>query len=189
MISSGKCKKVIFSDISKKCLDKANNLMQEYVQSGVAFGVVSDGLKNLPKCDVALIAGMGGKEIISIINSAPNLPLTFVLQPMKNVQEVRRFLTQNGYKIDSDEMFISQGKFYDLIVASVGEETLDDDQIEFGKTNLKLKQNDFILYVNLQIKKQQTYLKNEGISDDAKSLIEDKIERLKRCLPYKNFMV
>ena len=67
MIQSGKCKRVIISDISAPCLQKAKDLLSEELQSGVATAVVSNGFQNVPPCDLALIAGMGGEEIASIL--------------------------------------------------------------------------------------------------------------------------
>ena len=89
MIKSGKCSKVIIADVSAKCLSKAERLLTDYIDCGRAESVVSDGFDNLPDCDVALIAGMGGREIMSIINKAVTLPERLVLQPMKNAPQLR----------------------------------------------------------------------------------------------------
>ena len=96
MLDSGKCEVAIISDVSAKCLKKAETLLNDYVLENKAIPIVSDGFKQLPKVDTALIAGMGGREIISIIEGAKSLPETLILQPMKNCQEVRTLLLHKG---------------------------------------------------------------------------------------------
>jgi len=84
MLVSGKAQKVIASDISAKCLEKAEEILVKEIKQGSAVCVVSNGFEKILFCDVALIAGMGGEEISTIINSAKNLPNMLVIQPMKN---------------------------------------------------------------------------------------------------------
>ena len=95
MLESGKCKKVIISDVSKKCLDKAIALLSNEIEEGRAEAVVSDGFEKVKECDLALIAGMGGEEIVGILKRAKTLPLKLVLQPMKN----KSFNLQGHYTI------------------------------------------------------------------------------------------
>ena len=123
MLKSNKCDKVVFSDISEKCLDKARSLLRDFILEGKAEGVVSDGFNNLPEVDLALIAGMGGEEIVKIFNNAKSLPVGLVIQPMKNPEKVREYLVNNGYKIVKDYTFKSQRKYYDLIRAERGEDS------------------------------------------------------------------
>ena len=136
MLISGKAKKVIISDISEKCLQKARELLYEFIQDGRAESVVSDGFDKLSVCDVALIAGMGGEEICSILLKAKVIPNNLVLQPMKNADKVRKCVQNLGYKIQKDFMFKSADKFYDLMLLTKGEENLTEEEIEFGRDNL-----------------------------------------------------
>lgn len=142
MLKSGKCKRVVISDISEKCLDKAIKLLSENY-SGKFTAVVSDGFEKIVGADVALIAGMGGEVICDIISSAKDLPQTLVLQPMKNSDKVRLTLLGCGYKILKDYTF-KDGKFYDLIVAEKGDgDKYSADEIIFGRDNLRCKNADF----------------------------------------------
>ena len=136
MIKTGKCRKVILSDISEKSLSKAENLLKTEIAKGVATAVVSDGFKNLPECDCALIAGLGGEEIIRILTEAPYLPEKLVLQPMKNVRKVREYAVGSGYKITGDRVFSEGYMFYDLITLVKGKDVLTSEEAEFGRGNL-----------------------------------------------------
>ncbi len=183
MLDKNKCKKAIISDVSAKCLSKAKALLEDYAVEGRAIAVVSDGFKNTPPCDVALIAGMGGMEIISILTSASELPSVLILQPMKNSPEVRRASLQLGYKFNLDYTFYSDRKFYDLMVLTRGEQSLTKEQLEFGVTNLQNKGQDFLLYVNTQIKKLTAVAKKDDLKEHKREQILSKIERLKKiCL-------
>ena len=132
---------VHFCDISRPSLRKAQELAGKLKHRNCDF-ICQDGLGKL-QVDCAVIAGMGGMEIISILQKAQHLPQTLVLQPMQSQPELRSFLCEN-YHIDVDYMFIVQDKRYDLIVATRGSDTLDELQLEFGKTNLVSPSQDFI---------------------------------------------
>ena len=139
MLDGNKCAKVIISDISQKCLKKAEDLLCSYMESGRVESRVSDGFEKIEYCDQALIAGMGGEEIVGIISRSKFLPERLVLQPMKNTRKVRELLLEKGYKILDDYVFYVGRKYYDLIVAVKGEDFYTDEEFEFGRTNLKQK--------------------------------------------------
>ena len=180
MLDSGKAKKVLFADISAKCLEKASVLLEDYVKRGRAEGYVANGFKGLPDCDLALIAGMGGEEIISIINSAQTLPKSIVLQPMKNTEKVRESLLKLGFKIVKDYTFIADEKFYDLILANVGKDSLTEDEILFGRTNLKEKPSAFIEKISKRKKALLGFIENPQISEENKKSFEIELERLEK---------
>ncbi|MBQ9781981.1 MAG: SAM-dependent methyltransferase, partial [Clostridia bacterium] len=88
VLDFGKAKKVIISDVSKKSLQKAEHLLKDYgnrVQSFVSDGF--NGYDQIP--DQAIIAGMGGEEIIKILQASKFLPNRLILNPMKNSDKVR----------------------------------------------------------------------------------------------------
>lgn len=178
MLKSGKCKRAIISDVSAKCLKKAQELLKEYIDNGVVVSVVSDGFDNLPESDLALIAGMGGEEIVSIISKAKALPENLVLQPMKNVDKVRVEARKAGYRIIKDYVFFTAGVFYDLIVLKKGEDTLSKEEIEFGRTNLKEKGQAFIERNKLKIDKLKTYLAEDNLAKETREQMLSEIKKL-----------
>ncbi len=179
MLDSGKCKKAIVSDISEKCLQKAVNLLGEYIEKGVALGVVSDGFDKLENVDVALIAGMGGEEICSILSREKVLPKFLVLQPMKNPEKVRNLVLQLGYKFEKDSVFKSAGKFYDLLVLVKGKDFLTEEEIEFGRDNLKGNNQDFRDRLLIEISRINEYL-NRDVSENTKAQLSAKLEKYKK---------
>ena len=158
----GKTKRVAFTDISRPSLDKARrNCPQEY--NDVVSFYCQDGLGTI-KVDCAIIAGMGGLEIVSILQAAQHLPDKLVLQPMRNQRDVRMYLTQS-YEIVTDVKFFD-GKFYDVIVAERCDTptALTESELEFGKSNIANPSADFIRYLQLELNKLNGILKG---TDDA----------------------
>lgn len=141
----GRVKRVTFVDVSLPSLDKARaNCPQEYIND-VSF-VCQDGIKDV-ESDCAVIAGMGGLEIISILENAKHPPQKLVLQPMRNQRDVRKYLSK-GYEITTDEKFYDY-KYYDVIVAEFcGRQTnLTEPELEFGRSNLANPTEDFTNYL------------------------------------------
>ena len=172
MLASKKCERVTVSDISAKCLMKAEELLKDYIACGKAFSVVSDGLKQVPECDTVLIAGMGGQEICQILNSAPFLPKTLVLQPMKNCDKVRITCIQKGYRFVSDCMFFSAGKYYDLMVLVKGQDVLTEQEIKYGRDNVNGKSADFKKMMREKKEKILGYLERNLKEQQRQEFIE-----------------
>ena len=180
MLVSGKAKRVIASDISAKCLEKAQGVLYKEIQDQTAQCVVSNGFEKIPFCDCALIAGMGGEEITDIILKAKSLPQTLILQPMKNCDKVRLCAVKAGYRIEKDFVFKSAGKFYDLIVLTKGQEVLKEEEIEFGRTNLLERPNAFAQRLQNQIEKLEKYSLGENLDLQDKANMLKKVEKLKK---------
>lgn len=183
MLVSGKCKRVIVSDISAKCLKKAEQLLFNFIQDGRAESVVSDGFEKVKNCDQALIAGMGGEEIVSIITRAKELsvlPKRLVVQPMKNCDKVRLCALKVGYKIDYDKVFKSGDKYYNLIVLTFGSDSLTDEEIEFGRNNVQELPQDFVQMIKDSVLKLTAFRDADGVDEKVKNQLDEKIKKLKK---------
>ena len=137
-LKSGKCKSAVITDISAKCLAKAETLLAEFIEKGVCRSVCCDGLSGVPQdTEQVLIAGMGGDEIIKILTRG-FVPEKFVFQPMKNVVGLRKFLLERGCKITADDIFYD-GKYYFVIKGERrgGTEEYSSAELFFGRDSLK----------------------------------------------------
>lgn len=136
VLKSGKCGNVIITDISAKCLAKAEKLLAEYIETGKCRAVCCDGLKGVPTdTEQVLIAGMGGEEIIKILSEG-FIPEKFILQPMKNADKLRKFLLDNGCKLTYDGIFKDE-KFYFVIKGERGGgENYTAAQLAFGRDSI-----------------------------------------------------
>ena len=67
MLKNGLCERAVISDISEKSLSKAETLLSVYIKNGRCCAACCDGLEGLDvNTDEALIAGIGGEEIVKI---------------------------------------------------------------------------------------------------------------------------
>lgn len=161
VIESGKSQKVTISDVSLPSLQKAEKLLRKQINEGKVTSVCCDGLKGVPSdTQTVLIAGMGGEEIIKILTESPFLPPVLVLQPMKNVDKVRKTLFNLGYGITRDFIFFTK-RYYNVIVAKLNQNVAPYNDFEylFGRDNLSNRQEDFINYLKREIAITERYAK------------------------------
>lgn len=188
MLENGLCEKAILSDISKGSLEKAEKLLAPYIRAGKAVSVLGDGFKGVPQSvDEVLIAGMGGSEILSILSDKKHgfIPKRFVLQPMHDAENLRRWLVENGAYIERDYTF-EDGKFYDVLVGGKGQdnkrEVYSDAELEFGRDNLKEMPQAFVRRTEKLIKNMQKYLKEPTLQEESRKELETRLKRLEGVL-------
>ena len=136
MLARGLCRKVVFSDVSAAGLEKARRLVAALGLEARAQFVCGPGLLHAEGADVAVVAGLGGREIAGVVLARPQAAQTFVLQPMKNGPELRAALVAGGFRILCDRKIADGGRFYDLLRAERGEDTLSERELRYGRTNL-----------------------------------------------------
>lgn len=173
--------KIFACEVTTNNLEKAKQNITDYVcrhfenvqpmQNGLTFNnrqiefVLSDGFNNLqivPDC--AIIAGMGGELIIDILlRNKQKLPKVVVLQPMSKIEFLRSKLIEY-YEIIEDEILYDCGKFYNIIKAKLGKDTLTDLEMKFGKTNLKNLTPEFRQYIK-KIKRVANEIKTKQYED------------------------
>lgn len=153
LILQEKAEKVVSTEISKECLNKAIMLANKInILPFISFREC-DGFALVTKHDKveqAVIAGMGGKKIIEIMQNKPKKLWNFVLQPMSDVVELRKFLLANKYRFVIDKLIYDNGKYYNVIKVSKGKQKMSDLEIEFGFSNFR--ENYEVLYQYLKEK-------------------------------------
>lgn len=157
LLTKSIAKQLLFIDVSQPSLQKAQTLCQKLNLTNCNF-LVQDGLGE-SLCDCAVIAGMGGKEIISVLTNAKKLPNTLLLQPMKNTPNVREYLCKN-YHVDKDFTIFEGGKFYDVLLCTKGSDDLSQLEMQFGKTNLQQPTSQFAQFIDRQIDKYEKIVQN-----------------------------
>lgn len=182
VIKKGLADKVVLTDVSKKCLDKAVALLSKEIVLGKATAICCDGLtKVFEPVDTAIIAGMGGEEIIKIIGqSAGRLSVkNLVLQPMKNSEKLRRFLVDGSFSLIRDYTFFDAGKYYDLIFAVKSDEkdVYSDDEFFFGKENLTKKPDAFINRCKKEIEDIKSWMSSPSLNENSLVELEKKLNK------------
>ncbi|MCH5155313.1 MAG: SAM-dependent methyltransferase [Clostridiales bacterium] len=161
--------RVIASDISEKCLQKAKDKLVG--AKNVSF-ICCDGLKYT--CDEAIISGMGGILISRILREAECLPKTLIVSPHRDEGLVRTTLIELGYGIDADIPVFDRSKYYSVIRADkdCGIRQLSHLQTLFGvdcaTPNDVLKKRLFQLLDTYSVAPQQ----NGQILSDIKAVMQ-----------------
>lgn len=186
LVKNNICKFVIASDINIKPLNSCiKNIQTENLGDKITTRI-SDGLKEISpnECDVISIAGMGGNQIINILNVKFDNHI-LILQPMTSPALVRKFLYENKFNIIKEDIVCDNDILYIIIMAKKGkdkiniydyyisEKTLEcalareyiEDMILRTNTPLKSaekseKSKDKILYLKNKIKKLELALEN-----------------------------
>lgn len=96
------------------------------------------------KIDTVVIAGMGGKLMVQILDDALNNGFKFknlVLEPNIGEPGVRKWLIEHQYRILTEDLIAEAGHTYELIKARLGEEreSLTEKELYFGPFILKEK--------------------------------------------------
>lgn len=168
VLKEGISKHVVCTDISAKCLQKTQNLLNKANLSQCATFIECDGLsgaKNI-KIDQIVIAGMGGLNITHILTELPQdmQNAKLVLQPMNNITQVRMALNKLGKKIIRDEIVFDKNKYYHIIVAISGKQKLTLNQIRCGAITEDYRSADYQRWLNYKINKVRTIV--SGVSPD-----------------------
>jgi dinuclear metal center YbgI/SA1388 family protein len=121
LVLSGKCHKVIASDLREGPLEAAARTVEKHGLSDKIELILSDGLKDVPLDGVSdiVIAGMGGETIVEILEGCERdfRNINLVLQPMTKADVLRMWLVENGFVISREAAVEDGDKVY--IVMSV----------------------------------------------------------------------
>ena len=129
MCQEGHCPKAIAADIMPGPLQAAVTHVR---QSGLADRIdcrLGDGLTCIQtgEADGAVICGMGGPLIVSILQASPVVwqEMEFlVLQPQSDSGAVRQYLYEAGWHIEAEEMLVEDGRLYEMMRAVPGREAM-----------------------------------------------------------------
>lgn len=142
MLQNAYCERVVFTDISAPSLEKAKRLTALLGLSDRADFCVGDGARALNRrVDVAVIAGMGGETISSIIqNALGHLDgARLLLQPNVAAPQLRAALNRGGWRISREALARDGRRIYPIIEAVEGCQALNEAESEVGPVLLREK--------------------------------------------------
>ncbi|MGN0771822.1 MAG: class I SAM-dependent methyltransferase [Christensenellales bacterium] len=168
-LKENRVNKTIESDVSAPSLDKAISLAAQEGLDNVEF-ICCDGFDGYQdyQADVAVISGMGGREIVKILSRRIKGVERYVLSAHKDVAFLRQYLYSQGYSLTKDYVVKSGKKFYNVIVAVSGIYTPDYREIMLGKNQPGDKV--FEEYVETEIAKIERY--KSHIDDETRKYYE-----------------
>lgn len=117
------CEKVIACDVNSGPIEAARRNVKEAGFEKEISVRCADGLMGLDdnEADTVIIAGMGGNLIINILSDGRSKigdKCELILQPQSDIDEVRRYLTKEGYYFIAEDMVFEDGKYYTMFKVS-----------------------------------------------------------------------
>lgn len=154
--------KAIASDIAEGPLEAArSNIKRENLEGKIEVRL-GNGLDTYTNdIDTVVISGMGGRNMIGIfknnIKKLKNIE-TLILSPNNYQEDVKLYLTKNGFYIDNEE-FVREKKFiYQVIIFKKGKKRYTKRQMLFGPIFLIKKGPLFKEYYEREYKTREIML-------------------------------
>ncbi len=123
LIENNRAERVIATDLNAGPLRAALSNIKDHsiedrieLRQGSGLSVISEG-----EADFIIIAGMGGEIIEQMLRDKRLEDCTFILQPMTSQYELRKYLLNNSYRIEDEDIVTEGFKVYNIIVCRSGE--------------------------------------------------------------------
>ena len=145
LVERGIASKVIAMDVNQGPLNRAR---MHIVGHGLGDRIetrLSDGLARIRpgEVDTVIVSGMGGPLTIRILQEGKEVAdqlNALILQPQSEICRVRRFLTENGYRSEQEDMVLEDGKYYPVMRVVHGtKEPYEEWEYLYGKRLLEAR--------------------------------------------------
>lgn len=177
LIKSGRAKRVIAADINKGPLDIAyanikKNCLEDKIETRLGSGL---SVLNSGEADTVIIAGMGGELISEIIkNDIEKANDTLlILQPMNEQYELRKFLHNNGFVIEKEDIECEGHRVYNIMAVRQGSVEFFKSDIEYHLPCYLRKNDNFKALYNKKYREFEKIIK--GLSN-SKNCDYEKLE-------------
>jgi tRNA (adenine22-N1)-methyltransferase len=117
LLQRERCQMAVASDVRPGPLKRA---AEHVKQAGLENRIdtrLSDGFEHLEPTDqdTVILAGLGGKTIMDILESVKARKPTLVIQAMKSLPELRTFLSCRGYRIEDEDLVCEKKQVYPVM--------------------------------------------------------------------------
>lgn len=183
LVKNGKIDFAIASDVAAGPLENAKTDIAEAGLSAQIETRLGNGLETVThqdQIDTVVIAGMGGKLMVDILDAAWSKEYQFdtlVLEPNIGEAGVRNWLMMHNYQIMDERLIAEAGHTYELIKAKLTDtkNDLSEKEIFFGPFILQEKNPVFYQKWEGQLTYNQKLLQN---LNKAKKKDEDRINEV-----------
>ena len=199
MKQNGRIASAIAMDVNQGPLDSAKEHIHACQLDAYIETRMSDGLDALGKedADTVVIAGMGGALTIRILQRGLEKfgrradgswdwsVRELILQPQSEIDEVRRFLREQGFRIVDEDMLVEDGKYYTAMRAVPADVVTEDC---FGPVLLEKKHPILKEWMQREICIQEKILNSLTKAGDAerskerRQEVEERLRLLERAL-------
>ena len=189
LVLSGKCRRVIASDIAEGPCQAAAETRNRFGLYNEMEVRMAPGLQGLHAGDAetVVIAGMGGGTIMGILEESPEIAAsvrTFVLQPMNAANLLRQWLAQHKYAIEEEALCKENNHIYIIIKTVHAEESreLSPLETELGPCILKSKSSSVLWQEYIQGKADHYRRLLRQMENSSAAADSDKYKNLKNML-------
>ncbi len=122
LLASGRCDRMIVSDISSDSLSKSRRLLTAHGLSDRALLRVADGLKAIGEpVSAVVIAGMGGKTIAEIAREHERIgDARLIVSAHTEMPYLRKKLYEYGFLFEKETVVRASGRYYTVLAARKG---------------------------------------------------------------------
>ena len=162
LVTRNKDIKAVASDIAEGPLEQAKkNIKRERLEDKIETRL-GPGLTTYSKeINTIIISGMGGRNIIGICKDSPKVLKqvdTMIISPNNYQEDVKKYLTKNGFYIENEE-FVKDKKFiYQIIIFKKGKKKYTKKDYFFGPVFLIKKGPLFREYYERELKSREILL-------------------------------
>ncbi len=119
LLEEGRIPSALAADVRKGPLERAKENIAAHGLSNRIETLLSDGLKKInTDYESLVLAGMGGRLIRDILAADLKKSASFreiILEPQSDLQALRAFLREKGFRIDRENMVLEEGKYYPIL--------------------------------------------------------------------------
>ncbi len=175
----------ILTDISEQSLEKARALIRLIgVEERTQF-LVCDGLADVNReVDCIVIAGMGGETIASILekNAEKIGNARLILQANVAIPELRKHLSQLGFRICDEKLVRDGRRFYVILCAQRGESQYTVREQFVGPILMQSRPSGFEEYAEYRLGIARKAYAGAVRGGEDVSLLESEIQAWEACL-------
>ena len=183
LVKSERAKKVIASDVREGPIKIAAANISKYGLTDKIETRLGSGLSVLKKgeADNIIIAGMGGELICEIIKKDTETARAakLILQPMNYQYELRKYLIENDFTIETEDIACEGHRVYNILVVKNGRQKKYENDIEYHFPTFLLKNKNFKF---LYEKKEREFKKIITGIEISKNYDKEKLNYYKECL-------
>ena len=178
MVLRGHAEKAIAMDLRTGPLERAREHITAYGLEDRIETRLSDGVSALAEneADSIVVAGMGGELVIHILETGKAVCKSakeLILQPQSEIDEVRKYLRENGYRIVDEDMVEEEQKYYPMMRVIPQE---DAERIGYMQPEEKHEAKETLNHMHLQDAERIGYMQPEeknGQNPEAKIAVKN----------------
>ncbi|TYP54961.1 tRNA (adenine(22)-N(1))-methyltransferase [Thermosediminibacter litoriperuensis] len=157
LVRNGISRKVIATEVREGPFERARaNVkkagLEEFIEVRLGYGLTP---LRPGEAEVAVIAGMGGETIWSIIEKSPDIVNSLsavIVQPMRYQPKLRKALMDHGFNFIEERVVKSEDRFYEIIVVRKGDPvSYDEIDVLVGPVLKKKKTPEVLGYIKARL--------------------------------------